>query len=158
MLTRRAEPRRAATRWSLSQKAAAGSPGRGSVSPSAGVAVMKYRWWSRAVINVAKSPSRPPLDDDDVLSSYIGIILPSSSGGGATCNAAEPSCWTSYITTSSEQSRAPGLRWLFIFSRGSERDDTSLRKVAAHCMTARIRVIQNLRNKAVGSLFCTWMS
>jgi len=53
-------------------------------------AVMKYGWRSRAVINVAKSPPRRRNthaltldgDVDDVLSSYIGIILPSS----ATCN------------------------------------------------------------------------
>ena len=48
--------------------------------------VMKYGWRSRAVINVAKSPSRRrntlALALDDVLSGYIGIILPSCD----TCN------------------------------------------------------------------------
>jgi len=68
------------------------SLGRGSLTVARRrrrTAVMKYIRRSRAVINVAKSPSRlrRTLDArapvDDVLSSYIGIILPRAAAAAA---------------------------------------------------------------------------
>ena len=74
------------------RSAAQRSLGRGSLTVARRrrrTAVMKYIRRSRAVINVAKSPSRlrRTLDArapvDDVLSSYIGIILPRAAAAAA---------------------------------------------------------------------------
>jgi len=95
------------------------SPGRlsGAGRRARHAAVMKYGWRSRAVINVAKSPSRRRRPLDDVLSSYIGIILPSCC---SSCG--DSSCWIQYTTTTFQRrlsAAASSLRWcLLMFIRG----------------------------------------